>query len=222
MSIWLLAPSIRHDAGEVFAQWQARGYKVAALIDATATEPPSVDVLVGVEKYEGYGASINRLWSEIAVEKPDLIIAGADDLYPCEDRTADELASDFFEHFPGGFGVMHLGKFDLSAGTSTDHCWIGAEYARRINGGKGPVWPEYRHYFDDTELGCVADALGVLWRRPEYGQRHDHWTLKGNERPAHLAQAGEGWARARALFKERQAAGFPGSEPSGENETSHR
>lgn len=226
MNIWLICPSIRPDAGEVFAQWQARGYKVAALIRPDVPEPEHCDRIIRAEKYEGYCASINRLWLEITTvplnhgvtikitdtDKPDIIITGDDDLYPCEDRTAEELATDFFERFTDGFGVMHLAKLDLGDGESAGHSWVGAEYARRVNGGTGPYWPHYRHYFGDRELGTVAEAQGAFWRRMEFGQRHDHWTLHG-ERPPHLRGAAEGWAADHQLFNQRKAAGFPGSEP---------
>ncbi len=213
MNIWLLAPSIRPEAATVFAKWQARGYKVAAMVRPDVPAPEHCDRIIRADKYEGYPKAINRLWHEIANEKPDIVITGGDDLYPCEERTADELAADFFGRFPDGFGVMMLAKDDPGDGQSASNTWVGAEYARRINGGIGPYWPEYRHYYSDTEVGIVAGKLKAFWRRPDIRQLHDHWSTHGTERPAHLNEAAAGYAADRQLFESRHHAGFPGHEP---------
>jgi hypothetical protein len=98
--------------------------------------------------------------------------------------------------------------------------WIGREFARRVNQGKGPLWPEYQHMFVDEELQAVATKLGVLWQRPDLTQMHQHEARKvrsytSADIPPHLKKwAGpEHWKEAEDIFKGRRAAGFPGSEP---------
>lgn len=93
--------------------------------------------------------------------------------------------------------------------------WIGREFARRVNGGRGPWWPEYRHMHGDEELQAVAKSLGVLWQRPDLTHHHDHCRRDGVARtPEFLVEAygPEHWAKYSKLFAERKAAGFPGHE----------
>jgi hypothetical protein len=96
--------------------------------------------------------------------------------------------------------------------------WIGREFALRANQGRGPLWPEYFHMGCDEELQTVATRLGVFWQRPDLIHLHNHWGREaGNaaNMPAFLkrANSAEEWNKYKALFAERQAAGFPGSEP---------
>lgn len=94
--------------------------------------------------------------------------------------------------------------------------WIGREFAQRAYGGNGPLWHDYVHMFCDEELQCVAEKLGVFWQRRDLAQHHAHWGRDGftHAAPAFLQEANSGghWAKYEALFRERKAAGFPGSE----------
>ena len=93
--------------------------------------------------------------------------------------------------------------------------WIGREFARRMNQGKGPFWPEYRHMFADEELQCVAQRMGVLWQRPDLTHFHDHPRRDGVSRTPDFAQeiySAPHWEASKKLFESRKAAGFPGSE----------
>lgn len=96
--------------------------------------------------------------------------------------------------------------------------WLGREFCKRVNLGRGPLWPEYFHMFVDEELQGVAEKLGILWQRPDLTQIHHHWGRKpGASResiPDFLKAVNqkEHWDKYKALFLERQAAGFPGSE----------
>jgi len=102
--------------------------------------------------------------------------------------------------------------------------WIGREFARRINQGKGPLWPEYQHMFVDAELQAVATKLGVLWQRPDLIQMHNHASraprYNGSlDCPPHLRKwtiGEEGrkhWRESEDLYNRRERAGFLGSEP---------
>ena len=101
--------------------------------------------------------------------------------------------------------------------------WMGREWCRRINGGRGPLWPEYYHCGEDEELQEVAIKYGVFWQRPDLTHFHHHWGRpKEGERlglasrmPAFLTRANskEEWAKMKKLLAERKAAGWPGTEP---------
>lgn len=101
--------------------------------------------------------------------------------------------------------------------------WIGREFARRMYQGKGPYWPEYTHMGVDEELQAVAIKYGVFWQRPDLTHFHQHWGRpkpgevigQAERMPEFLEKAnslGE-WKRYKRIFADRQAAGFPGSEP---------
>lgn len=125
------------------------------------------------------------------------------------------------------FGVMQPtgdryanGQIDRICGSA----WIGREFARRVNQGRGPLWPEYTHMFVDEELQEVAKKYGVLWQRPDLTQLHiqycresaaiDSGAVEGRH-PEHISHDGytpEHWVKYQRLFLERRMAGFPGSE----------
>ena len=95
--------------------------------------------------------------------------------------------------------------------------WMGREFCRRMYGGNGPMWPEYFHMFNDEELQCVAEKLGVLWQRRDLIQYHDHWGRDGfgAKAPEFLDRANSpaNWDAMKTIFETRKAAGFPGHEP---------
>jgi hypothetical protein len=117
---------------------------------------------------------------------------------------------------------------DRFAGGSIDRIcgspWLGREFCRRMYGGRGPFFPEYRHMFVDEELQEVAKSLGCFWQRIDLVHLHLHFmrdsrALTSNasrtEVPAHLVEANtrEHWDKYKALFLARKGAGFPGHEP---------
>lgn len=100
--------------------------------------------------------------------------------------------------------------------------WMGREFCLRANQGRGPLWPEYFHMGCDEELQAVATRLGVFWQRPDLIHLHKHWgrgeggkMVDANTMPGFLKRANslEEWQKYKALFAQREAAGFPGSEP---------
>lgn len=107
--------------------------------------------------------------------------------------------------------------------------WMGREFCLRVNKGRGPLWQGwdgwdgYFHMGCDEELQAVATRLGVFWQRPDLIHLHKHWgrTEIGEPLPSaslmpeflKRANSGEEWRKYKKLFAERQAAGFPGSEP---------
>jgi hypothetical protein len=217
IEVWYVAPTANPlQCGETFAAWQALGYRTAALVDGETPDPAHADHVIRADAYDGFSVSINRLCREGPAADAPIVIAGADDTLPDDAKDLDALAADFFEHFPDGFGIMQpLG--DVWGGRNMslvcDSPWMGRAFIDRINGGAGPFWPEYFHYFNDTELRLVAERLGVFWGRPDVCQPHRHWSRDGGQRPAYLAKAADQWQRSKALFETRRAAGFPGSAP---------
>lgn len=124
------------------------------------------------------------------------------------------------------FGVMQPtgdrfaeGSIDRIAGSA----WIGRYFQEHAYGGKGPLWEEYRHMFDDEELQAVACMLGVFQQRPDLVHLHRHFMRESDALdapairrppPPHLVAANspEHWAKVQVLFRARRAAGFPGHE----------
>lgn len=100
--------------------------------------------------------------------------------------------------------------------------WMGREFCLRVNQGRGPLWPEYFHMGCDEELQAVATRLEVFWQRPDLTHLHKHWgrgldgkLVDSSTMPEFLKRANsiEEWNQYKKLFAEREAAGFPGSEP---------
>ena len=100
--------------------------------------------------------------------------------------------------------------------------FVGREFARRINQGKGVFWEEYLHCGGDEELMCVAQKLGVFWQRPDLVHHHNNWARSNpgermaiNRHPPKFleyATGPEDWKLYKRVFGARKASGFPGSE----------
>ncbi len=174
----------------------------------------------------------------------DWVVCGSDDIDPDHTKSADEIARDCTTYFhmygPGQtltpkhrstFGVMQpcgdrwgsdepwAKQMYPSAPAYIDRIcgspWIGREFARRVNQGNGPWWPEYAHMFPDEELQCVAERFGVLLQRRDLTHYHDHCRRdQGARTPDFLVEAYSAahWEKYQALFNERKSLGFPGSE----------
>ena len=253
MSVWLTIPSARPpaEAEKCLRKWHKQGYKIALWIDDWDDPPMEPDyTLCG--NYPGYAVAVNRLVAHVMEYDPDAnwFVTGGDDVDPDLNHTADEIARQCSEHFGARnagrkltsefqflpnpqdslcrtFGIMQP-TGDRFAGGSIDRIcgspWMGREFCRRINQGKGPLWPEYTHMFVDEELQEIAIKYGILWQRRDLIHLHHHFMRRDEsinsiavpkEIPAHLAEQNsqEHWDRAKAIFTARKAAGFPGSEP---------
>ena len=81
-------------------------------------------------------------------------------------------------------------------------------------GGVGPLWEGYWHNWEDEELKCVAEKLGVYWTRRDLIHFHDHPLRKaGGQWPEHLKGASADYEKMKPVFEERKRLGFPGHEP---------
>lgn len=206
--------------------WKDAGYGVALLRDPGAEPVECADLTVS-GRYRGYSQSVNMLASLVMNADPEclFIIAAGDDTMPDASIPPDQIASELIGHAQGTMLVCQptgdpwrdvRGRIiERIAGSP----WLGREWCRRINQGRGPLWPEYTHCFADEELQCVAQRLGVFWQRPDLVHLHHNWARKEGatyeDMPAFLSEANSAahWAKYSALFHERKAAGFPGSEP---------
>jgi hypothetical protein len=229
------------------------------------------DFVLRTELYEGWGKSINVLTAALIRDcaEADWFVGGGDDTNPDPNKRAEEIANECADHFSvppvdmpfagnyATFGVMQptgdrWGENDARARKAYPDApavidricgspWIGREFARRMNGGQGPFWPQYKHMFGDEELQCVALRMGVLWQRRDLTHYHDNprredpvnsWgkammicraLLASSFRSAsfksrtpdfaHEIYSKKHWSDAKALFDKRKAEGFPGSEP---------
>lgn len=225
-------------------KWRAQGYKVALWRDAAKDwfgtnrtaywqdcdagfERPIADTTIVSRWYPGYSEAVNYMadWILGTLDPHcDWIVATGDDTDPDPNHAADNIAFQCGEYFISTFGVMQPTGDDWrdAQGRIIERIagspWLGREWCLRINGGRGPLWPEYTHCFADEELQHVATKLGVFWQRPDLTHYHDHWARpRGNpaDMPAFLSEATspQHWQKYGQLFTERLAAGFPGHEP---------
>lgn len=174
-------------------------------------------------------------------DSAEWFVIGGDDTLPDPDHTAHKIAGECRFYFsswactrqpvlpgdPRTFGVMQP-TGDRYAGGQIDRicgsAWIGREFAKRVNQGRGPLWDEYPHMFGDQELQEVAQKVGVLWQRPDLTQLHMQYCRESAALDAGVVQAPvpehilhdgytpEHWLKYETLFLKRKAEGFPGSE----------
>lgn len=217
-SIWLLCPSARspQEANPVLAAWRERGYRIAAFRD-TGKEAVTADEIIYGE-YSGYANTVNLLCKTILAKYPSAqwVVAGNDDMYCDKNKTASEIGKELTEHFGGTFGVCQStgDKYGaIKSGSSIVSPFMGREWCERINGGNGPLWGEYFHYFEDSENKEVALKHKRLWEREDLTHYHNHFERFGLPTPPHLLKAKSKWKESQRLFLSRKAEGFPGSDP---------
>lgn len=239
MSVWLAIPSARPNGGTI-PLWRERGYKVAACFDEGGGGGIEVDIRESILPYPGYSMAVNQL-VRLVMEQDSaaqFFVIGGDDTLPDPTHAPDQIArqcKEHFhalacnrgeqrscEHFSETFGVMQP-TGDRFAGGSIDRiagsAWMGREWCLRANQGKGPLWPEFAHMFVDEALMCVAEKLGVYWRRPDLIHFHDHFMRQsaaldspavGKPIPDHLKQwnTQKHWNESKAIFERLKAQNF--------------
>lgn len=212
--VWFVIPSANpENCRKVLPVWRERGYRIAVLQNFQRGEIPA-DITVWYDSYPGWPGSVNILCREVVPRECDLIVTGGDDMLPDPDHTAQELAAQFFDRFPDGFGVMqpHGDEF-LCARRYCGSPFIGRAWFENMYGGQGPMHPGYHHNYADNELYWTAKGLGVLWTREDLSHFHDHFSREGREAPAY-------WGSVRSkdlddclLYYARVHQHFPGHEP---------
>lgn len=241
--VWYVIPSKRppDEAEPVLRQWQDRGYRV--LVQRDTGEPLLVPFIE--RPYAGYAEAVNHLVLNYALKDPECewVICAGDDMLPDPNNSAEEIAHGCSQYFarrnerkydfnPQTFGVMQpTGDRWLVNGPGTkpgSECvagspWMGRSWCERINGGRGPLWPEYFHCGEDEELQAVAIKYGVFWQRPDLTHYHAHWgrPREGEKlapvtrMPEFLARANsqEEWQKMKRLLAERKSQNWPGTDP---------
>ena len=226
LQVWYCIPTARVPVAlQILREWKGQGYRNALLLDtkssdaaavAVAKAAYNVDAVLVVEQYIGWADSVNRL-AALALERgADMVVTGGDDVWPEMRYPAHVLAQQFADHFPNLFGVMQPSG---DGSECYDRCamtpWVGRGFIEKTYGGKGPFWPEYFHFWPDTELFNVAHMLGCYWNRPDLIQFHDHWRRQGCNavRPQHLMAASARNGADHEIFTKRRGRGWPGARP---------
>lgn len=217
LEVWVVLPSANEGlCARHLPMWRERGYRVAVLQDRVRFGC-AADLVVEVEAYEGWAASVNRLAREVIARGAGIVVAAGDDMLPDASRDAVTIGREFVERFPDGFGVMQpMGEQLMHAGNFCGSPWLGRAWCERMYAGAGPFWPGYRHNWADNELYWLARGMGVLWERSDLTQRHAHFSATGGAKPVYWSANAERNDCADAwLFVERAWLEFPGHAPIG-------
>lgn len=194
-------------------KWVAMGYRVVMFQDKVRFDIAGCEVYAA-GSYIGYPAAINEMYQAVkGIAAAPVVVLIGDDMDPDPFKSPAQIREEFLQKFPDTFGVMQpIG--DTMDGTDRicGSPWVGRAYANRINQGRGPLWPEYFHFFADEEMFNVTTKLGCLWQRRDLSHYHNHWS-RGGSRPAHMAKAQERWDTDKARHDDRKAKGYPGHEP---------
>ena len=200
--------------------WKAAGYKSLVYLDRPDMRCAADVVSYGVgAPFPGYYRVINGLVWDAFAHGADLVTCIGDDMLPPE-QGAEWVARDYFKRFPKGLGV-YQGCGDLqgvdgngvpAAARICGSPTFGVEWANRAYKGTGPFADIYASFYGDEDLYNVAKNLGLLAMEYSVRIHHAHWSWGHAKREAYHDRAALNWERDQAIFKTRQAAGFPGSE----------
>ncbi len=205
-------------ATECFAAWRAMGWDTFALVNGEHFHAsiPSATGILRREMYDGWGESFNSM-ARVLDGRYDWLATGGDDCWPDVKNDATTIGNELTEHFGGTFGVAQATgdawAWDKNGTTSPIAFapFIGAEFARRWNGGKGAFWPGYFQWFADNELHDTAKRAGLLLTRDDWTVDHRHVAKAGKPSPSYKVDKHPRWAADADLFRVRKAAGFPES-----------
>lgn len=220
MNVYVLMPVAKQERAVAAAQrWKAKGYKMLFFQDA-GTAPYTTEPTL-VDEYKGVWEACNRLARIAAQYGSDVCVFAGDDMDPDPKHTAEEIALEYLERFPDGYGVMQpcgdpqavdeTGR--PAAARICGSAWFGQGWIKRAYQGHGPTNAQYWHFYADEELALVAESLGVLWWRPDLTQFHHHWSFGWTPIQEYHKRNQTFWEKDQALFFARKANGFPGHEP---------
>jgi len=212
--VWFAIPSANPEkCRKVLPIWRKMGYKTAVLQNRERADIPA-DIVRWSDSYPGWPQSINILARDVVPKDAPIIVSGGDDMLPDPNLTAQQIATQFIDHFRGTFGVMqpHGDRFfntHLICGSP----WLGREWINRAYGGAGPMPGMYHHNWADVELYLVSKGYGRLWSRTELTQSHEHFLRTGETPPAYWRNAmGTDLADCQ-LFAQRTFLGFADARP---------
>ena len=168
MSVWMAMPSAAPvgQAKLCVTVWQSMGYRVAIAVEDQRTL--GADWVLLQPTYPGYANSVNRLATIILKNDPECvaIVAAGDDMLPDPSRKADEIADSLIARFgstlfvlqpTGDRWALEEGKPPQSERVAGSP-WLGREWCRRANMGRGPLWPEFFHTWADNFLAETCGA----------------------------------------------------------------
>ncbi len=234
------------EVAPVVAKWKAMGYCVALQRDEREADVEQIAIgytgahLTHFRPYLGYAEAVNFLAAEVLGDNPevDWIVCGGDDTYPDPNKTGDEIAAELCGYFVNSeywaetsnltgrqaetFGVMQPtgDRWNDGLGVIIDRIagspWLGREWCRRANGGRGPLWPEFSHMFVDEHLQLYAQSLGVFLQRPDLTHYHAHAQRDGmSPAPPHMAKwnTQKHWVESKAIFERLKAGNFEECKP---------
>lgn len=215
--VWFAIPTASPElCRQTVPLWKERGYRVALLQDKLRFDVPEADLIVHADRYEGWCKAVNFLCTSVVPRSAPLVVTGGDDMHPDPDHTAQQLAEQFYQRFPDGFGVMqpHGDDFMLTqhyAGSP----FFGRRWIDTMYGGQGPVFPGYYHNWADNEIYWVARCLHAFWSRPDLTHYHDHHTRRPRAQGDFREKIDRRDLDDCRLFISRSWTRFPGHEPRG-------
>lgn len=225
-------------------EWARMGWQVAVAIDADLPEwAVTPDKIVShvppllVREWGGYYSAVSYMARALCLShKADIVVAGADNIYPDPQAKAVVVGAAFATKFPNGFGVLQPirdaysvsrrgdsardympGRSMHATPPTTERCEspvLGRAWILDMYQGKGPYSEKYRQYFGDVELHDVAQKMGVLWKNPQILHRRDHWARPGggDMQPHQRANFDRWYEKDYAMYRARRHREFPESE----------
>lgn len=212
---WVVFPAGNSTAGQVCSNlWRSEGWRTAVFTDAGN---PLVKCDRGMTgEYRGVAATFNAFARELIPRGARGMLYCNDDIFPSKGADVETFSRLFLERFPDTFGIAQPTGIWYDSYNYAACCpLVGAEFARRMNGGAGAFREEYRHFYDDQEIKDVAELRGCYAQLPEVHLKHLHHsygfadTLPEEKRK----RIYEARARSERIYNQRKAAGFPGHGP---------
>lgn len=216
IEVWVLMPVAKKArAQEAYERWTKRGYRMIFFQDKGTLPWTSAPTIV--DDYNGVWKATNALAYQAFRAGADVCLFAGDDMDPDPNFTAQEIAQQYVDRFPDGYGIMQpcgdIQGMDSSgkpaAARIAGSPWFGRGWARKAYGGRGPTLGDYYHFYGDEDLACVAEKNKVMWWRPDLTQLHRHWTWGWMDRQDYHKRNEWHWNSDHALFDKRKAEGFP-------------
>lgn len=221
LDVWVLIPTaMKEHVPAQLEKWRGRGYKLGILTDGNMSAQwvtiPRPDLWIYHVEYPGVWASWNILAHTARRLGADVCVLAGDDMDPDPTKTAQEIAAEYLEKFPDGFGVMQpcgdpQGKDAEGKVAAERICgspWVGKAWIQFAYGGGGPVNEMYHAFYADEELKHYAEKMGRLWMRPDLSQFHRHWSWRHLPKQDYHERNQAVWDADRALFESRRKTGF--------------
>lgn len=212
--VWVCVPTAQreHVNGQL-SKWRERGYRIATLVnEALKLEITGPHMNIWTPEYPGVWRSWNILAKAVMAHGADVCVLAGDDMDPDPNHSAQEIAAQFLERFPDGYGVMQPcgdPQGDLidgwrNAGRICGSPWVGRRWVELAYSGYGPVCDLYSAFYADEELLNLAGNRGVLWRREDLSQFHRHWSWGHLPKRGYHDRNQEQWEKDQQLFEHRR------------------